>query len=147
MYISFRDVATLFPNNRGVNDPSLCFESLAISSKIQQPKGLFIPLTPESGELQEAIANGAIAALWDKQVTLPLYTPNQFPIFFTNDLRKGLERMMNMYDEKQVEQNKIQSNKTKFLFFSDSLLNNELGTYDIAEAKRELQQKRGGEEC
>lgn len=66
---------------------------------------------------------------------------------FKNDLKKGLERMMNMYGEKLVEQNKIQSNKTKFLFFSDSLLNNELGTYDIAEAKREIQQKREGEEC
>ena len=30
-----------------------------------QPKGIFIPLYHDSGELQEAIANGAIGTLWD----------------------------------------------------------------------------------
>ena len=36
---------------------------------VAQPRGLFIPLNDDSGELLDAIANGAIAAIWERDET------------------------------------------------------------------------------
>ena len=62
-----------------------------------QPKGIFIPLYHDSGELKEAIANGAIAALWEDDKALPNYMPNHFSVFYANDLWKGLKNMLEKY--------------------------------------------------
>ena len=99
------------------------FHTVTAFSQVLQPKGIFIPLYKDSGELNEAIENGAIAAIWDEEKTLPSYTPSYFPVFLTNDLWKGLEDMLNQLSEKISSSEIIESDQTTFCLFHKNSLN------------------------
>ena len=81
-------MANFFPNLKGINDSVLHFHTVSTCSQVLQPNGTSIPLYRNSGELSEAIENGAIAAIWNEEKTLPSYTPSYFPLFLTNDYGK-----------------------------------------------------------
>ncbi|PLR97380.1 hypothetical protein [Bacillus sp. T33-2] len=126
----YKEIAGLFPNSRGIEDSSLQFHTVSCFADRPQPRGLFIPVFAHSGSLQEAIANGAVAALWQEGTPLPQYTPNHFPVFFTDDLLKGLKIIMEQY-LKSLNINSAQS-RTKFLFLDKERLNKTEKTYAIA---------------
>ncbi|GLB61225.1 hypothetical protein [Cytobacillus sp. NCCP-133] len=130
MYLTYGDLAELFPKASGIKDNELHFHTVAASSSIVQPKGIYIPLE-EKENLKEAIGNGAVAALWNKKDQLPAYTPNHFPIFYMNDLRKGLKDIMELYIEKMKRADK-KINTTNFLFLDEKSLKENDATYDIA---------------
>jgi UDP-N-acetylmuramyl pentapeptide synthase len=132
MYLAFKDLANLFADRRGANEPNLLFYTVTDHSKAMQPKGIFIPLNKESGELSEAIANGAIAAIWDKSETLPQYTPGPFPVFFTEDPAEALRKLLQFYLEKLDGETEKIMDITKFDFLNKKLLNKNNQTYDIA---------------
>lgn len=122
MLVTYGDLAKRFPKIKGIRDHELCFHTITTISAVPQHKGLFIPIHNTSGELKEAIENGAVAALWNEMQKVPHYTPNHFPIFFTNDLLKGLKDMMELY-LKQLKQNNFTLNEvTRFLITQDSLI-------------------------
>lgn len=128
MFLTYDDLTKLFPDSKGVKD-DFQFQIVATESTQSQPKGLFIPLYEDSGELKEAIGNGAIGAIWNKEVLLPAYIPSQFPVFFTNDLEKAIENILKTYvDQLNGEINEIM-NKTKFLFREEKLLNKSFPSY------------------
>lgn len=81
MYLAFKDVADLFADRKGVQETDHFYCTVCDQANIRQPKGLFIAMNDDAGELMEAIANGAIAAVWDNKRKLPRYTPTQFPVF------------------------------------------------------------------
>lgn len=130
MLLTYKDLSKLFPHTSGIKDNNLSFQTISSSAHIYQPKGVFIPLCNASGELQEAIANGAVAAIWKKGKEIPKYTPNHFPIFYCEDLLKGLKEMLLLYREKLQEMDNME--KTNFLFLDEKLLNEYYETYDIA---------------
>lgn len=132
MFLTYGDLAKLFPKKYGIQDNELYFHTVASYSDVFQPKGLFIPLEKESGRLNKAIENGAIAALWDERESIPSYTPNHFPIFITNDLLKGIKDMMELYIENISNKNVIQKEMTNFLFLDEERLKGTESTYDIA---------------
>ncbi|MDQ0198497.1 hypothetical protein [Neobacillus ginsengisoli] len=132
MYLAFKDLAYLFADSRGAKEPNLLFYTVTDQSKVLQPKGIFIPLNKESGELSEAIANGAIAAIWDKAQNLPLYTPSQFPVFFTEDPVEAVRILLQLYLEKLDGETEKKMDMTKFDFLNKKLLNKNNQTYDIA---------------
>ena len=132
MFLTYGDLAKLFPKRRGIRNHELSFHTVATFSTISQPKGIFIPIEENSGQLNEAIGNGAIAALWDEEMEVPKYVPNHFPIFYTNDLLKGLKDMMELYIEKINQQEKAENKVTNFLFSNEILLKEKKSTYDIA---------------
>lgn len=132
MFLTYGDLAKLFPNKYGIQDYELYFHTVASDSAVLQPKGIFIPFEEGSGNLSQAIENGAIAALWDEKVSIPSYTPNHFPIFITNDLLKGLKDMMELYIENLCNMNQKQRELTNFLFLDDVRLKDTESTYDIA---------------
>ena len=151
MPLTYNELANLFPNRKGINDSVLHFHTVTAFSQVLQPKGIFIPLYRDSGELNEAIENGAIAAIWDEEKTLPSYTPSYFPVFLTNDLWKGLEDMLNQLSKKRASSEIIESDQTTFCLFHKNSLNIIRNTYDIAEVVKEFtllnnQSKREGRE-
>jgi hypothetical protein len=138
MPLTYNELAYLFPNRKGINDSVLQFHTVTAFSQVLQPKGVFIPLYSDSGELNEAIENGAIGAIWDEKKTLPSYTPNYFPVFLTNDLWKGLEDMLNQLSKILSLSEEIESNQTTFCLFHKNSLNRVRNTYDIAGIVREF---------
>ncbi|WP_071395430.1 hypothetical protein [Bacillus tuaregi] len=131
MRLIYSDLVQLFPNYRGVSDLSLSFLTVTSFAHLAQPKGIFIPLFKTSGELKEAINNGAIAVLWDEEVPLPAYTPNQFLVFYCKDLLKGLKEMIEYY-QKKLESEQKSMKQTKFHLLPELSLNVKQDTYDVA---------------
>lgn len=92
MFITYKDVTRLFPHTKGFKNEHMSFETISFCTSYEQPKGLFVPLF--QNDLQEALYNGAIAALWDRNEPLPLYTPNDFPVFFVHDMKEAAIQMI-----------------------------------------------------
>ncbi|WP_449619297.1 hypothetical protein [Robertmurraya sp. Marseille-Q9965] len=130
MYLTYEDVSLLFPEVAGIKDVNVDFQTVSFSATTKQPKGLFIPMNHSSGELKLAIANGAIAAVWKKGMEIPTYTPNHFPIFFTEDLLQALKKILLLNKEKNNTRKK--EDMTDFLFLDEKLLNDFYETYDSA---------------
>lgn len=129
--LKYEDVLCLFPRTSGMKDDKILFLTVSSFANVAQPKGLYIPLFENSGSLQEAIGNGAIAAVWPETEPVPQYTPNQFPLFYAKDLLKGLEELMTNYfnDLSQLEEI---SETTNFIFQHNQLLIEKEASYDIA---------------
>jgi hypothetical protein len=126
-----KDLGGLFDSSRGIQDDFL-FASVSDQANEAQPKGLFVSYNGKYGELSEAIANGAIAAIWNQEHDLPRYTPNHFPVFFTNDPADAIVTILNRYIEKlNGETDKIMA-ITNFKFSNKKLLNKNNETYDIS---------------
>jgi UDP-N-acetylmuramyl pentapeptide synthase len=131
MYLALKDLGGLFDSSRGIQDDFL-FASVSDQANEAQPKGLFVSYNGKYGELSEAIANGAIAAIWNQEHDLPRYTPNHFPVFFTNDPADAIVTILNRYIEKlNGETDKIMA-ITNFKFLNKKLLNKNNETYDIS---------------
>jgi UDP-N-acetylmuramyl pentapeptide synthase len=131
MYLALKDFKELFQDTRGVQD-DLLFYTITDHAHCSQPKGVFVPLNEKSGELAEAIANGAIAAIWDKGKKIPHYTPNHFPLFFTNNPAEAVRNLLQFYIEKLDGETEKKMEITKFNLLNKKLLNNNNETYDIA---------------
>lgn len=143
MFLTYDDLVTLFPKTKGIKD-ELLFYTVSTDSSLSQPKGLFIPIFDDSGELKEAIQNGAIGAIWDEQVELPSYVPNHFPVLFTNNIREALEQTINTYIKK-INGEKIEiMNMTNFLFVEEKLLKENIPSYDKPVLKFVPKQERRG---
>ncbi len=131
MFLALKDLAGLFQKYQGIQDDIL-FYTVADQAKTVQPKGLFVPINEESGELLDAIANGAIAAIWDNEKKVPRYTPSQFPIFFTNDLAEAMKDLIILYREKLDGETNKQMEITNFKLSNKQILTKNKQTYDIA---------------
>lgn len=131
MYLALEDFQELFQDTRGAGE-NLLFYTVSDHSNCSQPKGVFVPLNEESGELAEAIANGAIAAIWDTGKRIPHYTPNHFPLFFTDDPVEAVRSILQFYIEKLDGEADNKMKFTKFDFLNKKLLNKNDETYDIA---------------
>lgn len=129
--LTYQDVSSLFSRATGIRDENIRFHAVSSLAGEKQSKGLFVPLSTDSGTLQEAISNGAVAAVWPEGEKVPAYAPNHFPIFYTQDNLKGLEIIMNSYYN-YLTQNEDIKERTKFIFHNKALLNEVDETYDIA---------------
>ncbi|MFJ5713406.1 hypothetical protein [Neobacillus sp. NPDC093127] len=140
MYLASKDMAVLFHGQRGIND-DFSFYTVTDKASFSQPKGLFVRVNEESGDLSEAIANGAIAAVWDDEEKLPQYTPNHFPVFFTNDSAEAIKELIKIYNEKLDGETNSTMEITNFKFSNKKLLNKNKQTYDIAVILEKLTNK------
>lgn len=137
MFLALQDLSGLFLEKKGVEDDFL-FHTVADHADVLQPRGLFIPLSEDSGELSEAIANGAIAAIWPSGKELPRYTPNHFPVFFTEDNVEALTNVLQLYIDKLNGETEKKMEITNFKFSHKELLNKNRETYDIAVMLKQL---------
>ncbi|AZU61428.1 hypothetical protein [Neobacillus mesonae] len=131
MYLASTDLAILFPDKQGIKDDIL-FQIVSDQANVLQPKGLFIPLNNQQDKLIEAIANGAVAAIWTQGECLPSYTPNHFPVFFTADLAEAVNKLLQFYLEYVNGEKNHKMDTTNFIFSNKKLLNKNNETYDIA---------------
>ncbi|MCD4838433.1 hypothetical protein LRS37_05990 [Neobacillus sedimentimangrovi] len=131
MLLAYNDLANIVSKKQGVQG-DFFFKTVTDMANVYQPKGLFIPINEESGELAEAITHGAIATIWDSERKLPSYTPNHFPVFFTNNLADTIARLLQCYIEKLNGETNKQMEITNFNFSNKKLLNKNNETYDIA---------------
>ena len=132
MYLAFNDIANLIPDRKGTIDENIFFYTVSDNANSPLSKGIFVPLSKESGELAQALANGAIAAIWNKNLSVPHYTPNQFPLFLTDDPAETVWTVILRYLEKLDGETDKTMKMTKFDFLTKKLLNKNNETYDIA---------------
>ena len=132
MYLAFNDLVKIFSDFKGIKEADHLYFTVTDNAVIEQKRGLFIPLNDASGELLDAIANGAIAAIWDKKKQVPRYTPNHFPIFFTEKPIEGVRDLLRIYLEKIDGDKTEKMDMTKFVFLNKELLKENKETYDIA---------------
>jgi hypothetical protein len=129
--LTYQDVSSLFSKASGINDENIRFHTVSCLAGVKQPRGLFVPVSKDSGTLQEAISNGAVAAIWPENEPIPAYTPNHFPIFYAKDILKGIEKIMKSYYN-YLKQHVDIKDKTQFIFQNKGLLNETDPSYDIA---------------
>jgi hypothetical protein len=132
MYLAFNDLVEMFESFRGVQDADHLYYTISDNAKVPQPRGLFIPISEESGELLEAIANGAIAVVWESKKPVPHYTPNHFPVFFTDNLVASLRRILQKQIDKLDGELEVKMMKTNLVILNKELLKENKQTYDIA---------------
>jgi hypothetical protein len=152
--LTYRFLKKLFPATRGIEDDTIQFHHLFINPKQKVSKGLFVPLTYERNELQQAIEHGAIAALWKKDVPLPAYVPNHFPIFFVHSPIQALTEIVEIYLQSYEVENE---NMTQFYLNTECAHIEENNSYDIPvinvlkRLEKQLQdvqrKKGGGQQC
>ncbi|WP_018664080.1 hypothetical protein [Heyndrickxia acidiproducens] len=128
--LSYGDVYRHFSHIRGVKDLEMHFQTVCIFADERQPKGLYIPLAGKA-DINRAIENGAIAALWQKDVPVPRNIPNDFPLFAADNLAGGFLKVMQHYIN-QLE-SKDREMKTSFIFYAPDG-KSEPYTYDLSAA-------------
>ncbi|HBZ10356.1 MAG TPA: hypothetical protein DEO65_10825 [Bacillus bacterium] len=82
--LTYVDVEKVLPEPKGYRSAAISFGCISFSSSNEQKKGLFIQIGQDD-DLQAAISNGAVAAVWPLKKELPFYTPNDFPVFLTEE--------------------------------------------------------------
>lgn len=98
--LTYEDIKRILSETKGVSDADISFGCIAFTSNEKQLKGLFIP-NGKDDNLQEAITNGAVAAVWKSQEELPFYTPNHFPVFLAEeDLLSAVIQIVERYSNK-----------------------------------------------
>jgi hypothetical protein len=132
MYLAFKDIAELFEKKKGVHEVEQFYYTVSDQPNSKQPKGLFIAVNDDAGELMDAIANGAIAAIWDNKRELPGYTPTQFPVFFTNEPVVAVREILKKYIEKIDGDQTEKMNITKFFLKNKTLFTDKSKTKDIS---------------
>lgn len=116
MFLTYDDLAGIFSNSSGIRDNSLSFRTVSFLADTLQPKGLYIPMLDQKADLQSAIANGAVAAVWQEGREIPTYTPNHFPMFFTENLSEGTKKILYQYKIKLENMELDQGDITDFSF-------------------------------
>lgn len=97
--LQYGDVAGLFPNTMGIKDKTIEFRQVYIDPTERVGKGLFIPVIGQECEqyLKDAINNGAIGAIWNREVSLPHFLPTHFPLFLVDNPLEALNELVIHY--------------------------------------------------
>jgi UDP-N-acetylmuramoyl-tripeptide--D-alanyl-D-alanine ligase len=105
MNITLKDCISLFPNYRKQTDLHVQINSICTDTRKKMDKGLFIPLVGANFDghnfLKDAINQGAVATLWQKDIPVPDFIPTQFPLFFVNDTTEALQQLASLNLKKQ----------------------------------------------
>lgn len=131
----YKHVKELFPLTKGIQEDTLPFHTVYISSEETVSKGLYIPIVDSTDKeysdyLLEAINGGAIAAIWPKDEPIPSFVPNHFPTFMVNDTLEAIEKLVDFYEDK------IPTLQTGFRLSKTDNHNEENFTYDNPVTRR-----------
>jgi UDP-N-acetylmuramyl pentapeptide synthase len=135
MFVNDQIVRRVFHKATGVKNVPLTFHTITSNAKAKQPRGLFLPLWGNFDDLMEAINNGAIAAVWEEGRHVPPYTPNHFPLFFSQNLWDDVKLLLEQYIGflKQEKHVKEMSN-----LFDIEFLKEKMATYDNPDKIRSI---------
>ncbi|SIS37934.1 UDP-N-acetylmuramoyl-tripeptide--D-alanyl-D-alanine ligase [Salimicrobium flavidum] len=101
MIITTGQLTSLFEEGKGGTDKNIRIESVMTDTRIEQKGSLFIPIVGENFDahsfLDKAIENGAVAALWQKNMEFPADIHEDFPVFFVEDTVSAMQLLANEY--------------------------------------------------
>lgn len=94
-------MTTIFKNFRGLAMDNIDIDEVFTDSRKMARNGLFVPIVGENFDghhfLQDAIANGAKAALWQEDKEVPDSLPQDFPLFIVEDTVEGMQKLASHY--------------------------------------------------
>lgn len=94
----------IFTNYKGDIKKDQKVNHTMTDSRIKKNNALFIPIVGDQFDahnyLEQAIANGAISTIWQKDKRLPRSLPDEFPIYFVEDTLKALQDLAKAYRER-----------------------------------------------
>lgn len=95
------DLTKIFNENQGVLQSSIYINEVMTDSRKATNNGLFIPIDGDNFDshnfINQAIENGAIATLWERNKPLPSGFNSEFPVFFVEDTIKALQHLATDY--------------------------------------------------
>lgn len=101
MIFEVKELAQLFTNHQGAANDDITIDSVMTDSRKTAKQSLFVPIVGENFDahqfLGEAIKQGAVAALWQKDQPVPRLAPTEFPLFFVEDTTKALQQVASYY--------------------------------------------------
>src|SRR5690625_1144699 len=101
MLFSVSWLSGLFTENQGDIGAEKQIAEVSTDSRKKMNQALFVPIIGEIFDghnyLLQAVEQGAIAALWDKEKELPDGLPADLPIFFVEDTITALQRIAEKY--------------------------------------------------
>jgi UDP-N-acetylmuramoyl-tripeptide--D-alanyl-D-alanine ligase len=104
MKLTVKEISKLFPSFHGHASETVAINEVFTDSRQNTNKGLFIPIVGDRFDghefLEDAISQGAIAALWQSDIEVPRYVPTDFPLFFVEDTIKALQELSKYYRKK-----------------------------------------------
>jgi len=103
MLFTTKWLAELFPDFQGEVNDYTEVDEITTDSRKEGSNTLFIPIVGENFDAhdfaKQAINNGAVAILWNKNKKKPDFTAEDFPIFFVNDTLKALQDLAVKYHQ------------------------------------------------
>ncbi|WP_182199068.1 UDP-N-acetylmuramoyl-tripeptide--D-alanyl-D-alanine ligase [Paraliobacillus salinarum] len=98
------EINELFQNTAGDVLGKLPICKVTTDSRVSTDRSLFVPLKGDKFNghefIDQAIKNGAIAAIWDQSEPIPRYVPTDFPMFFVEDTLTALQQLAVYYRNK-----------------------------------------------
>jgi UDP-N-acetylmuramoyl-tripeptide--D-alanyl-D-alanine ligase len=105
MNITLQDCKKLFPSYREQGDLKVEIKGIGTDTRKPMERALFIPIVGDRFDghdyLKEAIHQGAVAAIWQKDIPVPSFIPTLFPMFFVDDTTKALQQLASYLLKKQ----------------------------------------------
>ncbi|MFZ0371201.1 MAG: UDP-N-acetylmuramoyl-tripeptide--D-alanyl-D-alanine ligase [Halobacillus sp.] len=104
MILEVQELTTLFPEFKGAAQDRITLKEILTDTRVEAKQSLFIPIVGENFDahdfIKDAIKQGAVAALWQKDRELSSAVPTDFPVFFVEDTTKGLQEVAAYYLQK-----------------------------------------------
>ncbi|WP_028782685.1 UDP-N-acetylmuramoyl-tripeptide--D-alanyl-D-alanine ligase [Thalassobacillus devorans] len=104
MLFAVNELNELFPESSGAVSDTIPIRHVMTDSRKDNKQSMFVPIVGENFDahefLKQAIENGAVASLWQKDREVPRYVPTDFPLFFVDDTLAALQAMAVLYLEK-----------------------------------------------
>lgn len=104
MLFAVNELNDLFPESKGAVNDRIPLRHVMTDSRKDLKQSIFVPIVGENFDahefLKQAIENGAVASIWQKDREIPRYVPTDFPLFFVDDTLAALQAMAVLYLEK-----------------------------------------------
>ncbi|WP_085992474.1 UDP-N-acetylmuramoyl-tripeptide--D-alanyl-D-alanine ligase [Oceanobacillus senegalensis] len=104
MLFTVKWISDIFTNGQGNLKEPINIKEVITDSRVNTSHSLFVPIVGDNFDghqfLPQAIDNGAVCALWQKDRELPESIPSHFPIFFVEDTLIALQELASTYRDK-----------------------------------------------
>lgn len=97
-------ISEVFPNYKGIKLQNIELSGIMTDSREEKQQALFVPIVGDNFNahffIEQAKANGAVAALWDKQYNIPNELLHEMTFFIVEDTRIALQKLAHAYVKK-----------------------------------------------
>lgn len=101
MLFTTKWLSECFLNFRGDAQDNIAIDVVTTDSRQKVKKALFIPIIGEKFDghnyVKQALDNGSVAVLWDKNIALPGFIPTNFPVFYVDNTLTSLQILAAKY--------------------------------------------------